>query len=86
MKDMLKHLESLRRDAAECAGVSAASNDRAKRALFAKLAAHHQILAAEVQRAIERQASLRNARSVQKIRLADNRRASDCRSGSRRRS
>ena len=52
MKDMQKHLDSLQRDAAECQLISELASDQAKRDLFAKLAQHHRVLAAEVERAI----------------------------------
>jgi hypothetical protein len=53
MRDMQIHLESLRRDADECQRISdAAAGDAAKRDLFARLAEHHRVLAAEVERAI----------------------------------
>jgi hypothetical protein len=52
MKDMKKHLESLLRDAAECQVISDLATDPSKRDLFAKLAKHHRVLAAELERAI----------------------------------
>jgi hypothetical protein len=55
MQDMQKHLESLRRDADECQRISDGANDQAKRDLFARLAQHHRVLAAEVERAIAEQ-------------------------------
>ena len=42
-----------RKPAAECERISGSATDSAKRDLFAKLAEHHRILAAEVERAIE---------------------------------
>jgi hypothetical protein len=57
MQDMTKHLEKLRKDAAECELISNLATDKDKRDLFAKLAQHHRTLAAEVERAIaEKQA------------------------------
>jgi hypothetical protein len=53
MKDMQNHLESLLRQSAECELISDLATDKQKRELFAKLAEHHRILAAEVQRAIK---------------------------------
>ena len=52
MKDIQLHLEKLRTDAAECETASRLSTDRAKRELFAKLAAHLTILANEVERVL----------------------------------
>jgi Mor family transcriptional regulator len=56
MKDMQIHLERLRQDAAECRRISEQATDAAKRELFAKLAEHHRVLAAEVERAIAAEA------------------------------
>jgi hypothetical protein len=53
MKDMEAHLEKLRADAAECQLISDLAPDKEKRELFARLAAHLNVLAAEVARAIE---------------------------------
>jgi hypothetical protein len=52
MKDMKAQLEKLRRDAAECALIRDLATDAKKRELFAKLAAHLEVLASEVERAI----------------------------------
>ena len=52
MQDMLAHLEKLRVQIAECEMIRDLATDPAKRELFTKLAEHHKILAAEVQRAI----------------------------------
>ena len=52
MNDMLAHLEKLHTDAAECALISNLATDKNKRELFAKLSAHLQSLATEVERAI----------------------------------
>jgi hypothetical protein len=52
MRDIQKHLEKLRTDAAECETVSEVSADRAKRDLFARLAAHLTTLANEVERVL----------------------------------
>lgn len=52
MKDMLIHLEKLHTDAAECALISNLATDKKKQELFAKLSAHLQGLAVEVERAI----------------------------------
>jgi hypothetical protein len=57
MKDMQVHLEKLRTDAAECALISDLATDPEKRRLFAKLAEHHRVLAAEVERAIAKAAN-----------------------------
>ena len=53
MKDMQKHRDVLLREADECQLVSDLATDATKRELFAKLAAHHRTLAAELDRAIE---------------------------------
>jgi hypothetical protein len=53
MKDMQAHLEKLRADAAECTLISDLATDVKKRELFARLADHLKILAAEVERAIK---------------------------------
>ena len=52
MKDMREHLEKLRVQAAECAMIRDLATDPTKRDLFARLAEHHKMLAAEVERAI----------------------------------
>jgi hypothetical protein len=52
MKDMRKHLEKLRTDAADCETASQLSTDRTDRDLFARLAAHLTTLANEVERVL----------------------------------
>jgi hypothetical protein len=52
MEDMQKHLERLRNEAEECELISRLSGNKTKRELFSKLAAHHRVLAQEVERAI----------------------------------
>jgi uncharacterized protein YicC (UPF0701 family) len=52
MQDMLPHLEKLREQVAECEMIRDLATDKAKRELFAKLAEHYNVLAAEVRRAI----------------------------------
>jgi hypothetical protein len=52
MRDLEIHLEKLLRDAAECKLISDLSTDRDKRGLFARLAEHYEMLAAEIWRAI----------------------------------
>jgi hypothetical protein len=52
MKDMVAHLEKLRRDAAECELIRDLAIDKTKRELFDKLASHLKMLAGEVERAI----------------------------------
>ncbi len=52
MQDMIAHLEKLRREAAECLMISDLATDVDKRELFARLAAHHRVLASAVERAI----------------------------------
>ena len=53
MKDMETHLEKLRTEAAECAIISGLAMDRQKRELFAKMAAHLNSLADEVERTMK---------------------------------
>jgi hypothetical protein len=57
MKDHQAHLESLRQQAAEAALISDLTTVPQKRALFAKLAAHFNMLADEVERALHDHAS-----------------------------
>ena len=52
MKDMLAQLEKLRTQAAECEMIRDLATDAQKRELFARLADHFKVLAAEVERAI----------------------------------
>jgi hypothetical protein len=52
MRDMRKHLEKLRADAAECALIRDLATDPAKRELFTRLAEHLSTLAREVEVAI----------------------------------
>jgi hypothetical protein len=52
MKDMVAHLEKLRKDAAECELIRDLAIEKAKRELFNKLATHLKMLAGEVERAI----------------------------------
>jgi hypothetical protein len=52
MKDMQAQLEKLRADAAECALIRDLATDPKKRELFARLADHLSVLAAEVERAV----------------------------------
>ena len=51
-EDYRTHLETLRKQAAECALISALATVRQKRELFAKHAAHFNALATEVERAM----------------------------------
>jgi hypothetical protein len=57
MQDLENHLEKLRRDAAECQLICELATDLDKRQLFARLAEHQRVLAAEIQRAIEKRLS-----------------------------
>ncbi|WP_198026669.1 hypothetical protein [Bradyrhizobium sp. ARR65] len=57
MKDMQVHLEKLRADAAECKLISDLASDVEKRELFARLADHLNVLARELERAIEAKVS-----------------------------
>jgi hypothetical protein len=52
MKDLLAYLEKLRKDASECALVRDLATDRAKREMFDRLARHLDLLADEVERAV----------------------------------
>lgn len=52
VEEIRKHLDRLLQDAAECQRISDLSTDPFKRDLFAKLADHHRVLAAELERAI----------------------------------
>jgi hypothetical protein len=52
MQDLQVHLEKLLRDAAECKLISDLTTDKDKRSLFARLAQHYEMLAAEIERAI----------------------------------
>jgi hypothetical protein len=52
MKDMREHLEKLRIQIAECEMIRDLATDPKKRELFARLAEHHNVLAAEIERAI----------------------------------
>jgi hypothetical protein len=52
MQDLEFHLEKLLRDAAECKLISDLSTDKDKQGLFARIAEHYEMLAAEIQRAI----------------------------------
>ena len=67
MKDYRAYLETLRKQAAESALISALATAPQKRELFAKHAAHLNTLAAEVERAIaasnEEEAALRAPRA-----------------------
>jgi hypothetical protein len=54
---MKTHLEKLRVQAAECEMICNLATDKAKRELFARLAEHFKVLAAEVERAIANAAS-----------------------------
>jgi hypothetical protein len=53
MKDMREHLEKLRVQIAECEMIRDMATDPKKRELFARLAEHHKVLAAEIERAIQ---------------------------------
>jgi hypothetical protein len=54
MKDMQAQLEKLRTEAANCELIAKLATDPSKRETFAKLAAHYQVLADELARAIDR--------------------------------
>jgi len=52
MKDMQAHLEKLRTQIAECEMIRDLATDPKKRELFNRLAEHHKVLVAEIERAI----------------------------------
>jgi hypothetical protein len=52
MKDMQNQLEKLRTQAAECELIRDLATDKQKRELFARLADHFKVLAAEIERAM----------------------------------
>ncbi|MCC8968461.1 hypothetical protein H8A95_40815 [Bradyrhizobium sp. Pear76] len=52
MKDMQAYLEKLRVEAEECELISKLATNQTKKDLFARLAAHHRTLAAEVEKAM----------------------------------
>ena len=52
MLDLKAHLEKLRVQIAECEIIRDLAIDRRKRELFGRLAEHHKVLAAEIERAI----------------------------------
>ncbi|SED11061.1 hypothetical protein [Bradyrhizobium erythrophlei] len=53
MKDMAKYVDKLRTEAEECDLISKLATFTTKKELFAKLAAHHRVLADEVERAMK---------------------------------
>ena len=53
MRDMQTHLETLRRESADCRRISEQATDEEKRDLFSRLADHLNVLADEVAKAIE---------------------------------
>ncbi len=52
MRDMQAHLEKLRIQVAECELIRDLATDPMKKELFARLAEHRKVLAAEIQRVI----------------------------------
>lgn len=52
MKDMQAHLEKLRNQTAECEMIRDLATDTKKRELFARLAEHFRVLAAEIEKAM----------------------------------
>jgi hypothetical protein len=57
MQDAQTQLEKLQIEAAECAMIAKLATDPVKRELFARLAEHYKVLAAEVQKAIQKAAT-----------------------------
>ena len=52
MRDIKAHLEKLRMQVAECELIRDLATDPQKKELFARLAEHHKVLAAEIDRVI----------------------------------
>lgn len=52
MKDMQRHLDKLRDDAAECAVIAGEATERAKNELFLRLSQHLSTLADEVEKVL----------------------------------
>jgi hypothetical protein len=52
VEDMQAHLEKLLRDASECKLISDLTTDKDKQSLFARIAEHYEMLAAEIEGAI----------------------------------
>jgi hypothetical protein len=52
MQDLRKELETLLSEAENCQRISDQSTNTEKKVLFARLAEHHRVLAAEVERAM----------------------------------
>ena len=52
MKDMQEHLEKLRVQIDECEIIRDLATDPRKRELFGRLAEHHKVLAAEIEKAM----------------------------------
>ena len=57
MQDIKAHLEKLRVQIAECEIIRDLATDQKKRELFGRLAEHHKVLAAEIERAMAGQAT-----------------------------
>jgi hypothetical protein len=57
MKDMLAHLEKLRKEVAECEMIAKLATNYGKRELFARLANDYRVLTDEVERAIRNNTS-----------------------------
>ena len=52
MRDMQAHLETLRKQIAECERLKRQATRRTKRDIFNRLAAHYRVLAAELEKAM----------------------------------
>lgn len=52
MQDLRRELETLRNEAANCQRISDEATNAEKKVMFARMAEHHRVLAAEVERAI----------------------------------
>ena len=61
---MSEHLEKLRVQISECEMIRDLATDLKKRELFGRLAEHHKVLAAELEKAIREQQGLVNRRET----------------------
>lgn len=57
MRDIQAHLEKLRTQVAECEMIRDLATDPKKRELFNRLAEHHKVLVAEIERTIKERKS-----------------------------
>lgn len=59
MQDILAHLEKLRADIAQCEQLERSATSQTKRNIFHRVRAHYKVLAAELERALGRDAGQR---------------------------